>query len=164
MLLATPLYSNTTLMPLLATLFHGGHVVLMPKFDAEDYLDLAEAVRQPPHTMLVPVQYQRVSRSGVLETSQSRGSFLVKQCTSAPLAKSAKQKRSYSQWPGQFLEVYGLTEGGCTCILDATRFPRQDRPRSAGRPRATISASSMRTGPRELAGGSRRGHRPIGEP
>ena len=59
MLLATPLYSNTTLLPLLATVFHGGHTVLMPKFDAEAYLRVVEAVRAT-HTMLVPVQYQRI--------------------------------------------------------------------------------------------------------
>jgi transketolase len=35
MLLATPLYSNTTLMPMLMGLVHGGRVALMPKFDAD---------------------------------------------------------------------------------------------------------------------------------
>ena len=58
-LLATPLYSNTTLVVFFPTLAFGGSVVLMPKFDAAGYLALAERHRVT-HTMLVPVQYQRI--------------------------------------------------------------------------------------------------------
>ena len=150
MLLATPLYSNTTLMPLLATLFHGGHVVLMPKFDAEDYLDLAERFGAT-HTMLVPVQYQRILSAGSFGR-RNLGSFLVKQCTSAPLAKSAKQA-IVRQWPGQFLEVYGLTEGGCTCILDATAFP--DKTATVGRPAPGNDIRIIDENGTELPAGSR---------
>ena len=41
-LLSTPLYSNTTLVVLFPTLAFGGTVVLMPKFDAAAYLQLAQ--------------------------------------------------------------------------------------------------------------------------
>jgi acyl-CoA synthetase (AMP-forming)/AMP-acid ligase II len=58
-ILATPLYSNTTLVVFFPTLAFGGTVVLMPRFDAAGYLRLAEAQRAT-HTMLVPVQYQRI--------------------------------------------------------------------------------------------------------
>ncbi len=122
MLLATPLYSNTTLMPLLATLFHGGRVILMPKFDALAYLDLAEAERAT-HTMLVPVQYQRILASDGFE-QRDLSSFKIKQSTGAPLQASHKQA-IVEKWPGRFLEVYGLTEGGCTCILDLSAFPHK---------------------------------------
>lgn len=37
-----------------------------------------------------------------------------------------------TRWPGRFLEVYGLTEGGCTVILDATAHP--DKLATVGRP------------------------------
>ena len=40
-LIATPLYSNTTLVVAVPSLARGGHVVLMPKFDAAAYLALA---------------------------------------------------------------------------------------------------------------------------
>ncbi|MEP9375206.1 AMP-binding protein [Aquabacter sp. CN5-332] len=122
MLLATPLYSNTTLMPLLATLFHGGRVILMPKFDVEAYLDLAEAERVT-HTMLVPVQYQRILASdgfGARDLSH----FRIKQCTGAPLPVAVKEA-AVERWPGRFLEIYGLTEGGCTCVLDVSAFPHK---------------------------------------
>jgi acyl-CoA synthetase (AMP-forming)/AMP-acid ligase II len=120
MLLATPLYSNTTLLPMLATLLHGGRVALMAKFDAESYLDLAERLLAT-HTMLVPVQYQRILAAESF-ARRDLSHFEVKQCTGAPL--SAEDKRRVAQeWPGRFLEVYGLTEGGCTCILDVTGYP-----------------------------------------
>lgn len=129
MLLATPLYSNTTLLPLLAALFHGGHTVLMGKFDAEGYLDLAEQFRAT-HTMLVPIQYQRLLAAASF-ASRTLDSFKVKQCTSAPLATSIK-RAVVEKWPGRFLEVYGLTEGGCTCILDVGAHP--DKLGTVGRP------------------------------
>lgn len=129
MLLATPLYSNTTLMPLLATLFHGGRVILMPKFDAEGYLELAETERAT-HTMLVPVQYQRILAADRFN-SHDLSSFQVKQCTGAPLPAATKRE-ILNRWPGRFLEVYGLTEGGCTCILDLTAHP--DKAHTVGRP------------------------------
>jgi long-chain acyl-CoA synthetase len=129
MLLATPLYSNTTLLPLLATVFHGAHTVLMPKFDAEAYLHLAEAVRAT-HTMLVPVQYQRIVAHPRFDATDL-SAFVLKQCTGAPLPVEVK-RALITRWPGRFLEVYGLTEGGCTVILDAMAHP--DKLATVGQP------------------------------
>ncbi|RKE65679.1 acyl-CoA synthetase (AMP-forming)/AMP-acid ligase II [Pseudorhodoplanes sinuspersici] len=131
MLLATPLYSNTTLMPLLATLFHGGRVILMPKFDAELYLDLAESERVT-HTMLVPVQYQRILDSDGF-AKRDLSAFRMKQCTGAPLPAAVK-RAAVERWPGRFFEIYGLTEGGCTCILDVSEFPHKAH--TVGKPAA----------------------------
>ncbi|MCG6120948.1 MAG: acyl--CoA ligase, partial [Blastomonas sp.] len=58
-ILSTPLYSNTTLAVFLPTIVHGGMVRLMGKFDVGHWLASAEAMRAT-HTMLVPVQYQRL--------------------------------------------------------------------------------------------------------
>ena len=58
-LLSTPLYSNTTLVCFFPTLAGGGTVVLMKKFDAGKYLELAQR-HHMTHTMLVPVQYRRL--------------------------------------------------------------------------------------------------------
>ncbi|MES2911309.1 MAG: class I adenylate-forming enzyme family protein [Pseudomonadota bacterium] len=120
MLLSTPLYSNTTLQPLLATLAAGGLTVLMPKFNVPEYLKLCERF-QVTHTMLVPVQYQRI-----LDHEDFGGanlsSFVLKQCTGAPLDARLKA-RIQANWPGNLREVYGMTEGGTTCILDADAWP-----------------------------------------
>src|SRR5690606_9477397 len=58
-LMSTPLYSNTTLVSFLPTIGLGGTLVLMAKFDAQRYLELTQEHRAT-HTMLVPVQYQRI--------------------------------------------------------------------------------------------------------
>ncbi len=121
-LLATPLYSNTTLQPMLATLAHGGMTILMRKFDAASYLALAES-HGATHTMLVPVQYQRILAHPAFDTCDL-SSFLFKQSTGAPMRPSLKDE-IIARWPGRLIEVYGMTEGGSTCILDVGAFPHK---------------------------------------
>ena len=59
-LLSTPLYSNTTLVSFYPTIAMGGCAAIMGgRFDPAAYLALAERLRAT-HTMLVPVQYQRL--------------------------------------------------------------------------------------------------------
>src|SRR5262249_48013697 len=58
-LASTPLYSNTTLVAVLATLGVGGTTILMTKSDVVKFLEIAERERVT-HAMLVPVQYQRI--------------------------------------------------------------------------------------------------------
>ena len=56
-LIATPLYSNTTLVVVIPTLVRGGTLVLMRKFDCAR-LPRARQKHRATHTMLVPVQYR----------------------------------------------------------------------------------------------------------
>ncbi len=120
MLLSTPLYSNTTLQPLLATLVAGGTSVLMPRFSAAGFLQLCQRHRVT-HTMLVPVQYQRLlDHPDFARTDLS--SFVLKQCTGAPL-DAGLIERIRRHWPGRLREIYGMTEGGCSCVLDADEHP-----------------------------------------
>jgi long-chain acyl-CoA synthetase len=87
-LLSTPLYSNTTLVCFFPTLAGGGTVVLMTKFDAGRYLELAQRHRMT-HTMLVPVQYRRLMDRpdfGDFDLSSTQLKF----CTSAPFAAELK--------------------------------------------------------------------------
>jgi acyl-CoA synthetase (AMP-forming)/AMP-acid ligase II len=128
-LLATPLYSNTTLVVFLPTLAWGGTTVLMPKFDAAGFLELAERHRAT-HTMLVPVQYQRIMALPSFERFDL-SSFLFKFCTSAPFAAALKAD-VVKRWPGGLVETYGLTEGGGTCMLEAHLHP--DKLHTVGRP------------------------------
>ena len=119
-LVSTPLYSNTTLVSVFPTLGLGGTVVLMPKFDATEFLRLAERHRVT-HTMLVPVQYRRI----MAEPGFSRfdlGAFRAKFSTSAPFAAALK-KDVLARWPGGLVELYGMTEGGGTCVLAAHAHP-----------------------------------------
>jgi acyl-CoA synthetase (AMP-forming)/AMP-acid ligase II len=115
-LISTPLYSNTTLVSVFPTLALGGTVVLMPKFDAGEYLALAERHRVT-HTMLVPVQYRRIMAREDFGR-YDLGAFRVKFSTSAPFAAALKHD-VLDRWPGGLVELYGMTEGGGTCVLVA---------------------------------------------
>jgi acyl-CoA synthetase (AMP-forming)/AMP-acid ligase II len=119
-LLATPLYSNTTLVSFLPTLGWGGTVVLMKKFDAHRYLELAERYRAT-HTMLVPVQYQRIMALPDFDRFDL-SAFRFKTCTSAPF-KAELKRDILDRWPGKLVEYYGMTEGGASFILIADEHP-----------------------------------------
>ncbi|HOB94825.1 MAG TPA: class I adenylate-forming enzyme family protein [Aquabacterium sp.] len=119
-LIATPLYSNTTLVSVIPTLAWGGCVVLMPKFDALAYLQIAQRERST-HTMLVPVQYQRLMARPEFD-SFDLSSFRMKFCTSAPFHADLKAD-VLKRWPGGLTEYYGMTEGGGSCVLQAHLHP-----------------------------------------
>jgi len=119
-LLSTPLYSNTTLVIFFPALACGGTVVLMPKFDAAAWLQLAQQHRVT-HTMLVPVQYQRLMARPDF-ASFDLSSFRTKFATSAPFSAALKAD-VLARWPGGLIEFYGMTEGGGTCILEAHLHP-----------------------------------------
>jgi len=128
-LISTPLHSNTTLVSFLPALALGGSVVLMPKFEAGRYLQLAEEHRVT-HTMLVPVQYQRImARQDFAGFDLS--AFRVKFATSAPFAAALKRD-VLKRWPGGLIEYYGMTEGGGTCVLLAHERP--DKLHTVGAP------------------------------
>jgi acyl-CoA synthetase (AMP-forming)/AMP-acid ligase II len=128
-LLSTPLYSNTTLVVFFPTLTYGGTVVLMPKFDALAWLQLAEKERVT-HTMLVPVQYQRLMARPEFDTFDL-SSFRFKFSTSAPFAPALKAD-VLKRWPGGLVEFYGMTEGGGSCILEAHVY--LDKLHTVGKP------------------------------
>lgn len=128
-LCATPLYSNTTLVAALPTLALGGTLVLMPKFDAIKYLQLAQQ-HSGTHTMLVPVQYQRLMdcpQFDQFDLSRLQHKF----CTSAPFSAVLKAE-VLRRWPGQLIEYYGMTEGGLRCELRCHEYP--DKLHTVGKP------------------------------
>jgi acyl-CoA synthetase (AMP-forming)/AMP-acid ligase II len=128
-LVSTPLYSNTTLVSVFPALAGGGRVILMKKFDARRFLEIAEAERAT-HAMLVPVQYSRLMALpdfGRYDLSN----FRMKFSTSAPFGAALKRD-ILARWPGGLSEYYGMTEGGGTCILAAHEHP--DKLHTVGQP------------------------------
>ena len=117
---STPLYSNTTLVSFFPALAGGGTIVLMSKFDAVKFLELAQRHRAT-HAMLVPVQYQRIMDVPEFD-GYDLSSFRMKFCTSAPFSAALKAD-ILKRWPGGLTEYYGMTEGGATFILYAHQFP-----------------------------------------
>ncbi|MBL0419918.1 acyl--CoA ligase [Ramlibacter sp. AW1] len=128
-LLSTPVYSNTTIMPMLGTVAQGGTCILMRKFDAGRFLALA-AEQRATHTMLVPVQYKRLLAHPDFD-AHDLSALELSQSTGAPMELDLKRE-ILRRWPGRFLEVYGLTEGGVSCFLDARAHP--DKLGTVGRP------------------------------
>ena len=126
---STPLYSNTTLVSFLPTIAWGGTVVLMKKFDARGFLELAQKYRAT-HAMLVPVQYQRIMAVPDFD-SFDLSSFVMKTSTSAPFSAALKAD-IVKRWPGRLVEFYGMTEGGASTGLDCTAFP--DKLHTVGQP------------------------------
>lgn len=119
-LTSTPLYSNTTMVAFLPTLFMGGCVHIMGKFDAAEWLHIAER-EAITHTMLVPVQYQRLLAQPELDRADL-SAMKVKTCTSAPFSPELKRE-VLRRMPGGLIEIYGMTEGGVTCLLPVHAFP-----------------------------------------
>ena len=119
-LFSTPLYSNTTLGIFVATVAYGGTSILMRKFDCQRWLELAQEHRAT-HTMLVPVQYQRLMDFEGFD-DYDLATFTHKYCTSAPFSAELKAE-VIKRMPGGLIEVYSMTEGGVVCILLAHAHP-----------------------------------------
>jgi acyl-CoA synthetase (AMP-forming)/AMP-acid ligase II len=119
-MISTPLYSNTTLVSFLPTLALGGAAVLMKKFDATRFLELASE-RRATHAMLVPVQYRRLMEHPDFDR-YDLSSFKMKFSTSAPFAAPLKAD-VLKRWPGGLVEYYGMTEGGGSFVLAAHEHP-----------------------------------------
>jgi acyl-CoA synthetase (AMP-forming)/AMP-acid ligase II len=128
-MVATPLYSNTTLVSFLPTLAWGGTVVLMGKFDARAFLTLSQEHRAT-HAMLVPVQYQRIMALPDFDQFDL-SSYRLKTCTSAPFSAVLKSD-IVARWPGLLVEYYGMTEGGGTTLLVCNAHP--DKLHTVGQP------------------------------
>jgi acyl-CoA synthetase (AMP-forming)/AMP-acid ligase II len=115
-LLSTPMYSNTTLGIFVATMAYGGTAVLMRKFDCARWLELARQHRAT-HTILVPVQYQRLMDFPYFD-EYDLSSLALKYCTSAPFSAELKAE-VVRRMPGALIEIYSMTEGGVVCLLRA---------------------------------------------
>lgn len=119
-ILSTPLYSNTTLAALFPTLACGGAVVLIRKFDARGFLEIAQGHRAT-HAMLVPVQFRRIMDVADFDRFDL-SAFVMKFAASAPFSAEIKAD-VLARWPGGLIELYGATEGGGLCVLEAHRHP-----------------------------------------
>ncbi|PZX32320.1 putative AMP-dependent synthetase and ligase [Cupriavidus phytorum] len=148
-LLSTPLYSNTTLASFFPTIGLGGTAILMAKFDAAQYLALAQQHRVT-HTMLVPVQYQRLLAHPAFD-QHDLSAFRHKFCTSAPCSPTLKAE-ILRRWPGALTELYGMTEGGGGCLLFADQFPHKLH--TVGRPATGADVRIIDEDGRELPPGS----------
>ncbi|WP_114522338.1 class I adenylate-forming enzyme family protein [Altererythrobacter sp. ZODW24] len=126
---ATPLYSNTTMVAFLPAILAGACVNIMGKFSTIGWLETAQRFGAT-HAMLVPVQYKRLMEEPRFD-EYDLSSLFLKYCTSAPFSAELKAQ-VLKRMPGGLIEIYGMTEGGVTCLLYAHEFP--DKLHTVGRP------------------------------
>lgn len=119
-LLSTPLYSNTTIVSFVPTLFGSSTVYLVPRFDTRHHLQIVDGGNITP-TMLVPVQYKRsmdVHDFGSFDLSSMR----IKFSTSAPL-RADVVRDVLACFPVKLIEYCSLTECGGVTVLVADEYP-----------------------------------------
>ncbi|HMI94305.1 MAG TPA: AMP-binding protein, partial [Polyangiales bacterium] len=116
-LVAGPLFHNGPLATSMNGLFGGGHLVVMPRFDAEDALRLIERHRIE-YVMLVPTMMQRIWRLGPDVRARYDVSSLVRLLhLAAPCPVWLKE--AFIEWlgPERVHELYAGTEAqGLTTI------------------------------------------------
>ncbi|MFB9373507.1 class I adenylate-forming enzyme family protein [Algimonas porphyrae] len=128
-ILSTPLDSDTTIVGLVGALGNGSTVILMERFSADGFCELVE-MHGVTHTLMVPVQYERILASDSFDNTDL-SSLQLSLCTGAPLSVATKIDLM-DRWPGAFIEVYGLTEGGATTLLSLRDNP--EKLSTVGRP------------------------------
>lgn len=107
------LFSNITWVCMLATFFAGGTIIVSRRFDPVDCLATIEKQRVT-HTGMVPLQYQKLFECS--ERAQfDLSSLYSSMCCGSALPLWLKLKLA-DEWPGQFIELYGLTEGLVTTL------------------------------------------------
>ncbi|TGD75784.1 long-chain fatty acid--CoA ligase [Mangrovimicrobium sediminis] len=112
-LLTIGLYSNISWVSMLCTLLAGGTLVVSPRFDAAESIDII-ARERITHTSMVPIQYQRL-----VEVLKTRGgdvsSMHAMMSCGSPLHEGLKRD-IFDCFPCGIIELYGLTEGIITTL------------------------------------------------
>lgn len=127
-LLSLGLYSNITWVTLLSTILCGGSLYLMPVFDVGACLRLIASARIT-HSSMVPVQFQRLLAAADFD-AYDLGSLQALMCCGSPLHAELK-KEIVARIPGDFIELYGLTEG---LVTIQSPGDAATNPASVGRP------------------------------
>ncbi len=148
-LASTPLYSNTTMVCFLSSLLAGACTTIMGKFDTVKWLENAQAYGVT-HTMLVPVQYRRLMEEPQFDDFDL-SALALKYCTSAPFPADLKAQ-VLRRMPGALIEIYGMTEGGVTCLLYAHEHP--DKLHTVGQPAPGHSLKVLDDEDREVPAGT----------
>ncbi|MFK8014972.1 MAG: class I adenylate-forming enzyme family protein [Gammaproteobacteria bacterium] len=127
-LLTLGLFSNITWVCMLATFFAGGTIIISRHFDPAESFSTIERQRVT-HTGMVPLQYQK------LFESKERQRFRLETLEASMCCGSALplwlKKGLAKEWPGSFIELYGLTEGLVTILSPEDLL---SKPESVGLP------------------------------
>jgi acyl-CoA synthetase (AMP-forming)/AMP-acid ligase II len=148
-LVSTPLSSSVTTFAWAKPMAVGGVAVLMTKFDAQEFLQLAERWRIT-NAVLAPVQAQRILAHPDFDRFDL-SSFRSKVILAAPSTPELKAEM-LRRWPGGLTEIYAMSEGGVASYLDAADHP--DKLHTVGKPQTGVTLKVIDEEGRELAPGS----------
>ena len=107
-LVSLGLYSNITWVTLLATILCGGTIFLTTSFDVASCLKLMQQ-QKISHAGMVPIQFQRLLAAADFDSYDLK-SIRALMCCGSPLHPDLKAS-ILKRIPGDFIELYGLTEG-----------------------------------------------------
>lgn len=122
------LFSNISWVAMLATFFAGGTLVIQRRFDVHGTLELIQDANIT-HTVMVPLQFQKLLECEEYE-QYDLSSLDAYMCCGSPLAAGLKRD-IVERMPGDFIELYGLTEGLVTILGPEEML---DKLGSVGRP------------------------------
>ena len=148
-LVSTPLYSSVTTFAWAKPMAVGGAAVIMSKFDALEFLRLAERWRIT-NAVLVPVQCQRILAHPEFDQFDL-SAFKSKVILAAPSTAELKAEM-LRRWPGGLTDIYAMSEGGAAAYLDAAAHP--DKLHTVGRPQPGVDLRVIDSDGQELAPGS----------
>lgn len=107
------LFSNIVWVGILATFFSGGTLIVSRRFEVNNCLETIERHRVT-HATMVPLQFQKLLEHPDFDRFDL-ASLDACMCCGSPLAASLKRELA-ERWPGDFIELYGLTEGLVTIL------------------------------------------------
>jgi acyl-CoA synthetase (AMP-forming)/AMP-acid ligase II len=148
-LVSTPLSSGITTFAWSKPMAVGGVAVLMARFDALEFLRLAERWRIT-NAVLTPVQAQRILARPEFDRFDL-SSFRSKVILAAPSSPELKGEM-LRRWPGGLMEIYAMSEGGVASYLDAVAHP--DKLHTVGRPQPGVTLKVIDDKGRELEPGA----------
>ncbi len=107
------LFSNISWVAMLSTMYAGGTIIIDRKFTPEQCFETIQKERIT-HAAMVPLQYQKLVESPALP-DYDLSSLDAYMCCGSPLSAVLK-KTVMETLPGEFIELYGLTEGLVTIL------------------------------------------------
>jgi len=113
---------------MLATFFAGGALVISRRFEVNDCLETIEK-HGVTHAAMVPLQFQKLLECPDFDR-YDLSSLDAVMCCGSPLAAGLKRELA-ERWPGDFIELYGLTEGLVTILSPEDLLTKTD---SVGQP------------------------------
>lgn len=112
-IVTTSLYANGTWLTMLPTVFAGGTLVIMSKYEPDDFVALVQKYRCT-HTFMVPTQFVLLFDYPDWKKFDL-SSMRIWNSAGSPLRVETK-RRIVEELPGELIELWGLTEGVATTL------------------------------------------------